>query len=133
SLYVAGSADSVVPASKVSKPSFDLAASPSTYWLIDGAGHHAFDDICLVGNGLGIIGVAEKSGLASFLNSAPGIRTLGDDGCHPPAVPVKDTNPIVQHVVTAWLRQLFGTDAQSVGLDASAEGHYTTPVHITSK
>jgi hypothetical protein len=123
----------VVPAAKVSKPTFEIAPSPSDYWLIDGAGHHAFDDICLVGNGLGVIGVAEKSGLKAFLDSAPGIRKLGDDGCHPPAVPVKDTNPIVRHVVTSWLRHLFGIDAERVGLDSSVEGQYLTPVHITTK
>jgi predicted dienelactone hydrolase len=133
SLYVAGSADSVVPAAKVSKPSFDASPAPSAYWLIDGAGHHAFDDICLVGNGLGIIGVAEKAGLKGFLDSTPGIRKLGDDGCHPPATPVKDTTPVVRHSVTAWLRYLLGIDAQPVGLDASVESHYATGVHVTTK
>ena len=133
SLYVAGSADSVVPAAKVSKPSFDASPAPSAYWLIDGAGHHAFDDICLVGNGLGIIGVAEKAGLTGFLDSTKGIRNLGDDGCHPPAAPVKDTTPAVRHSVTAWLRHLLGIDLQPVGLDPSVEGHYPTGVQITTK
>jgi predicted dienelactone hydrolase len=133
SLYVAGSADTVVPAAKVPKPSFNASPAPSAYWLIDGAGHHAFDDICLVGNGLGIIGVAEKAGLTAFLDSTPGIRKLGDDGCHPPAAPVKDTTPVVRHSVTAWLRYLLGIDAQPVGLDASVESHYATGVHVTTK
>ncbi|MFM2077970.1 MAG: hypothetical protein RJA49_1860, partial [Actinomycetota bacterium] len=43
------------------------------------------------------------------------------------------TFPIIQHAVTAWLRWQFGIDAAPVGLDASVEGQYGTPVEIVSK
>ena len=107
--------------------------SPSLLWEIEGAGHNAFDDFCTFGNGTGIIGVAEASGLGALLDSIPQLRSLGEDGCVPPAIPVDITFPIINHAVTAWVRNLFGIDTEAVGLGDDVAGAYDTPVTITSK
>jgi fermentation-respiration switch protein FrsA (DUF1100 family) len=133
SFFLAGTADGIVSANEVTRPSWDGAPSPSLLWVIEGAGHLAFSDLCTLGGGLGIIGVAEANGLGAFLDATPTIRALGSDGCNPPALPVEDTSPIIDHAVTSWLRSLFGLDAQPVGLDASVSDQYKTPVVIDAK
>lgn len=133
SLFVAGSVDGVVSVDEVTRPAYDAAPSPSALWVIEGAGHNAFDDFCTFGNGTGIIGVADASGVGPLLDTATGLRKLGEDGCKPPAVPVADTFPIINHVVTSWLRQLFALDADAVGLGADVAGEYATPVEISTK
>jgi predicted dienelactone hydrolase len=121
SFFIAGSLDAVVPPADRTEPAFEAAASPSLYWLIDGVGHNGFDDFCTFGNGTGIIGVAEASGLEALLDAQPQFRTLGEDGCLPPALPVVDTFPVITHAVTAWIRWQTGADPDPValGLDDS--------------
>ena len=133
SFFIAGDADNVLPVDEVTRPSFEKAPAPSLLWVINGAGHLAFSDVCTFGNGRGIIGVAEASGLGSFLASAPFIIKLGSDGCNPPAIPVATTFPIIDHAVTAWLRNLFGIDAAPVGLDGTVANAFATPVVIDTK
>jgi fermentation-respiration switch protein FrsA (DUF1100 family) len=130
SFFITGSADGIVSADTVTRPSWENAPSPSLLWVVEGAGHLAPTDLCTVGGGMGIIGVAEANGLGAFLDATPAIRALGSDGCYPPAVPVADTFPIFNHAVTSWLRSLFGIDAEPVGLDASVSDQYKTPVAI---
>ncbi|MBI4936573.1 MAG: hypothetical protein HY828_22065 [Actinobacteria bacterium] len=133
SFFIAGTADGIADAEELTRPSFEGAPSPSLLWLIEGAGHLAFSDLCTLGGGLGIIGVAESNGLTAFLDSTPAIRSLGSDGCNPPALPVEDTFPIIDHSITSWLRSLFGIDADPVGLDESVSDQYSTPVEIQTR
>lgn len=133
SFFIGGSADARVPFDTVTKPAFDAAPSPSLLWEIEGAGHNAFDDFCTFGNGTGIIGIAEASGLGAFLDASPGLRSLGEDGCVPPAIDIDITFPIINHAVIAWVRNLFGIDIEAVGLGQSVASAYDTPVTITSK
>ena len=133
SFFIGGSVDAIVPFDDVTAPAFEAAPSPSLLWEIEGAGHNAFDDFCTFGNGTGIIGVAEASGLGPFLDSMPQMRSLGEDGCVPPAIDVAITFPIITHAVTAWVRNLFGIDIEAVGLGDDVAGLYETPVTITSK
>lgn len=108
SLFIAGSLDAVVPP-VASASAHAGAPAPSTLWLIDGAGHNAFDDFCLVGGGTGIIGVAEASGLGPLLDAQPQLRALGEDGCLHPALDVALTAPVINAAITAqvlsWFRQ----------------------------
>ena len=60
-------------------------------------------------------------------------RRLGEDGCLPPAAPVEETFPIVEHAVTAFLRNLFGVDPEPVGLGPDVAGEYAVPVQIEQK
>ncbi len=133
SFFIGGSVDGVVPFETVTKPSFEAAPAPSLLWEIQGAGHNAFDDFCTFGNGTGIIGVAEANGLGPFLDGNPQMRALGEDGCVRPAIPVATTFPIINHAVTAWVRNLFGIDTEPVGLGDEVGGLHDTPVTITSK
>jgi hypothetical protein len=130
-MFIAGANDQIAVVKTVTRPAFAAAPTPTRLWLIDKAGHNAFDDFCRVGNGAGIIGVAEASGLGPLLSNPPmsGIKRLGEDGCKPPNAPVTDVYPIIDHAVTAWLRELFGTDPAPVGLDASVASQY--PVSVT--
>jgi predicted dienelactone hydrolase len=133
SFFLGGSVDAVVPFDTVTKPSFDLVPSPSLLWEIDGVGHNGFDDFCTFGNGTGIIGVAEASGLGPLLAAQPSLKKLGEDGCIAPAVPVDSTFPIIRHAVTAWLRNLFGVDTSRVGLGTDVAGLYAATVSVSSK
>jgi len=133
SFFLGGSVDQVVPVEEATRPAFEAVPAPSLLWVIEGVGHNGFDDFCTFGNGTGIIGVAEASGLGPLLDAQPQLRALGEDGCIPPALPVDETFPIIRHSVTSWLRSLFGVDAEPVGLDASVADQYTTPVEIESK
>ena len=133
SFFIGGSVDNVVPFDTVTKPSFEAAPSPSLLWEIEGVGHNGFDDFCTFGNGTGIIGVAKASGLGAFLDGQPQMVKLGEDGCVPPAIPVATTFPVINHAVTAWVRNLFGIDTESVGLGDDVAGLYATPITITSK
>jgi len=133
SFFLGGSVDQVVPVEEVTRPAFEAVPSPSLLWVIEGVGHNGFDDFCTFGNGTGIIGVAEASGLGPVLDAQPQLRALGEDGCVPPALAVDTTFPIVQHSVTSWLRSLFGIDTEPVGLDESVADQYPTPVEIAAK
>lgn len=133
SFFIGGSVGALASFATLTQPAFEAAPSPSLLWEIEGAGHNAFDDFCTFGNGTGIIGVAEASGLGALLDSIPQLRSLGEDGCVPPAIPVDITFPIINHAVTAWVRNLFGIDTEAVGLGDDVAGAYDTPVTITSK
>lgn len=130
SLFVAGTNDGVVSPTDVSFAAFQQAPTPTTFWQIDGVGHNGFDDFCTFGNGKGIIGVAEASGLGALLDAQPQLRKLGEDGCLPPNAPVTETFPIIRHVVTAWLRNIFGIDREPVGLDRDAGLTYGVTVKV---
>jgi predicted dienelactone hydrolase len=132
SLFMAGTSDEIVQET-VTKDAFEHAPAPSSLWLLERVGHNGFDDLCTLGNGQGIIGIAEASGLGAFLDAQPRFRRLGQDGCLAPDAPVAQTFPIVRHAVTAWLRALFGTDPTPVGLGPEVDDEYAVPVHVTNK
>jgi predicted dienelactone hydrolase len=133
SFFLAGSLDGIVPVDEATRPAFEAAPAPSLFWEIEASGHNAFDDLCPFGDGTGIIGVAEASGLGPLLEAQPRIRALGEDGCLEPAAPVDQALPIVRHGVTAWLRSLFGEDPEPVGLDAETEGAFDLGISVESR
>ena len=107
SFFLAGSLDQVIATDRT-HDAFLAVPTPSLYWSIGGVGHNGFDDFCTFGDGKGIIGIAEAAGLGALLDTMPQFRSLGEDGCVPPAVPVATTFPIIDHAVTAWFSNLFG-------------------------
>jgi dienelactone hydrolase len=133
SFFMGGTEDQVVGVEERTRPAFDAAPAPSLLWVIEGVGHNGFDDFCTFGNGTGIIGVARAAGLGPVLESQGSLVRLGEDGCIPPAVPVDDTFPIIDHAVTSWLRSLFGIDAEPVGLGPEVADDYVVPVEIVVK
>ena len=133
SFFLGGTVDAVVPLETVTRKAFETVPSPSLLWAITGVGHNGFDDFCTFGNGKGIIGVAEASGLGPLLEAQPQLKKLGEDGCVPPALDVNTTFPLIRHAVTSWMRWQFGFDAEPVGLDDSVADQYPTPVEIAQK
>ena len=133
SLFVAGRNDAVVPWDSVTEVAYEAAPSPSRLWVIDGVGHNGFDDFCTFGDGTGIIGIAEASGLGAFLDAQPTFRTLGEDGCKPPNVPVAEAWPIVRHVVTAFVLEQSGLVEATAALDVSLADFYTPAVVAAEK
>ena len=131
SFFMAGSIDAVVPPEERTRPAYEAAPSPSALWVIDQVGHNGFDDFCTFGNGTGIIGIAEASGLGALLDAQPGLRRLGEDGCVPPAASMDVTFPIVRQGVTAWLRHLFGIDKKFAGLGPTND--FTLAVETAEK
>ncbi|MEO6123028.1 MAG: hypothetical protein ABIR32_04905, partial [Ilumatobacteraceae bacterium] len=129
SFFLAGALDQVISTDRT-HDAFETVPVPSLYWSIDGVGHNGFDDFCTFGDGKGIIGIAEASGLGALLDAMPKFRTLGQDGCVPPAAPVATTFPIIQHAVTAWFIQLFGTDQTPKGLGPAVADSYSEGVTI---
>ena len=131
---IAGADDGVVSLDDITTPTFHAAPAPSSLWVIDRAGHNAFDDFCTIGNGKGIIGIAEASGLGPFLDSMPQLRSLGADGCLPPDAPVEQVWPIIRHAVTAWIYEQAGLDPTAAGdLTPDVAGSYDVGVTITEK
>ncbi len=133
SFFLAGSVDAVVSPEERTRPSFEAVPEPSLLWIIDGVGHNGFDDFCTFGGGTGIIGVAQASGLGAFLDAQPQLRTLGEDGCVPPAVPVDETFPMIRHAVTAWINQLFGIDDAPIGITPEFADSFAQPVEIQQR
>jgi dienelactone hydrolase len=134
SLFIAGANDRVVSLDDITRPTYEAAPSPSSMWVIDSAGHNAFDDFCSIGDGQGIIGIAEASGLGPFLDSRPQLRSLGADGCLPPNAPVAEAWPIIRHAVTAWIYEQAGLDPAAAGdLTPDVAGSYDVGVTITEK
>lgn len=130
SFFLAGSEDAIVTPDRT-LAAFEAAPAPTLLWIIEGVGHNGFDDFCTFGDGQGIIGVAIASGLGDLLEqSQPALRALGEDGCLPPAVPVEETFPMINHAVTSWLRSLFGVDNEPVGLGPEVADAYAMPVEI---
>lgn len=121
SFFIAGALDQIVTVDERTRPAYEKAPAPSLLWVIEEVGHNGFDDFCTFGNGRGIIGVAEASGLGAFLDQNESFRRLGEDGCVPPAADVEQAFPIIRRAVTAWLRNLFGIDPEPLGLSSDTE------------
>ena len=135
SIFIGGANDAIAIPKCVTVPAFRSAPTPTRLWLIDKVGHNGFDDFCRVGNGAGIIGVAEASGLGPALSQGPlaFAKTLGEDGCKAPNAPVTDAYPIINHATTAFLRNLFGIDTTPMGLDASVANEFSLSVQIEER
>jgi dienelactone hydrolase len=129
SFFLAGALDEIVPPERT-EAAFADAPEPSLLWVLEGVGHNGFDDFCTFGGGTGIIGVADASGLGELLDAQPQLRRLGEDGCLPPAVPVEEIFPVINHAVTSWFRALFGEEQELVGLGPEVADAYPVPVAI---
>jgi dienelactone hydrolase len=133
SFFMAGALDAVVTPEERTRPAFEAAPSPSRLWILDKVGHNGFDDFCTFGNGTGIIGVAQASGLGPLLESQPQLVRLGEDGCKEPNVPVEEVFPIIRHATTAQLLYWFGVDAEPVGIGPEVAEAYDVAVEIQVK
>lgn len=127
-LFLAGATDAVVPVATATRPAYDAAPAPAWYVELAATGHNGFDDFCTFGGGRGIIGVAEASGLGPLLDAQPQLRTLGLDGCVPPAAPVDQAFPAIRSATTTFLRSVFA-EANDPALGPQLQA--TTPLPVT--
>lgn len=112
SLSVAGAKDRVAPAGDTAALALH-APAPSYVWVIGGAGHNAFTDLCIVAKQQGgLVAFAEKAGIGSL--SSPSLRTVVTDGCAPPDIDVTQAWTVIDQVVTAFLRNVIGPDSTAV-------------------
>ncbi len=64
-----------------------------------------------------------------MLDAQPQLRTLGQDGCVPPAAPVEQAFPVIRQAMTSFLRTIFGQEAEPA-LDADLGGAGAVTVTI---
>jgi len=114
SLWLGGSIDGVIPLANV-QAGFDRAVPPTRLVVIGGAGHQTFTDLCTLGRaGSGLVAAAGESGE---------LTQLASDGCQPDAIAPKDGWRVINHYVTAQLRDAFGID-DHMGLDAASSRRF---------
>jgi dienelactone hydrolase len=117
SLFVAGANDRVV-APAATAAAYRAASAPTYEWVIGAAGHNAFDDLCIVAPTQGgLPGLVNQSGMGSLMTAS--LRTVVTDGCTSPDLPVIKTWPIIDQVVTAFLRHAIGPDPVAVAVGPS--------------
>ncbi len=88
---------------------FDQLSPPKRLVIVAETGHNTFTDQCP--------GIRELGGLASLpLPIPPDLVRLGDDGCTELEYPAELAYGIYQHFAVAHLRDVFGIDADPVGL-----------------
>lgn len=125
SLLLAGAEDDIAELERVERAYAALPA-PKELVVIEGAGHQAFADVCLIQpEAGGIVGIAEAIGLTLTEQQ----RLLIGDGCFEDEVDVAETFPVINHTTTAWLRHLLGVDPDPVGLGPELETAYA-PVMV---
>ncbi|HEX4493161.1 MAG TPA: hypothetical protein VH914_18305 [Acidimicrobiia bacterium] len=117
SLFVAGTADKVTPGSAATAQ-YGRAPAPSYEWLIDGAGHNAFTDVCVVAQPAGgLVKVLDSAGSGAMLSN-PLVAQL-TDGCAAPAIAPSNAWPLIDQVVTGFLKHFIGPDPAPVGVGPS--------------
>ncbi|WP_083457345.1 alpha/beta hydrolase family protein [Sandaracinus amylolyticus] len=98
----------------------EIVASPARLVRIEGAGHLAFSDICVIGRERGgVLAIAQDAGLE--IDEL--VVTLATDGCQPQALPAEDAWPIVGHYAVAHLRDALGVSTPATpitGLEPDA-------------
>ncbi len=112
SMWIGGSIDGVMPLTNV-QTGFNRATPPARLVVIGGAGHQAFSDLCTLGRGgRGVVASATSD------QGSGGVSRFASDGCQREAVDLEAGWRVINHYVTAQLRDAFGIEA-GVGLDAA--------------
>jgi dienelactone hydrolase len=114
SLFVGAANDRVAPVAETTAL-YRAASAPSYEWVLSGAGHNAFDDLCVVAkNQGGLITLFEHAGIGSSFPAS--LRTRVTDGCAPPNLDITKTWTAIDQVVTGFLRTVVGPDRTAVGV-----------------
>lgn len=96
----------------------DIEHGEKRYLSVEGAGHLAFSDICLIGRERGgVLQIAQDAGVPiSDL-----VIRLASDGCRPDDLPAEEAWPAIRHYVTAHLRAaLIDETAPPSGLEPAS-------------
>jgi predicted dienelactone hydrolase len=111
-LFIAGSSDVIAQLPGV-QASYDAAPAPKRLAVLDRVTHLGFMDVCTLGRDQG--GVLQIA--ATYGVTVPAlVLRLYADGCDGKYLAAEQDWPIINHLVTAQLRLVFGQDAHPVGL-----------------
>lgn len=120
SLVMLGTDDGIIPADTTRAVYADMAA-PKHLLELEGAGHLAFSDICLIGADQGgLQGLVEQAGL----DLPADLLRLGSDGCQEGALDPEAGFGPIDHFSVAFLRQALGIDPEPVGLDQTTADQF---------
>lgn len=124
-LLLGGGNDAIAVPETVARTFEDSDNDLARYASIDGAGHLAFSDICVIGRERGgVLQIAMDAGL----EISELVVTLATDGCGPEDLPAEDAWPVIRHYTTATLRGALVPEADGLAPDAGAcfDGLVTT-------
>jgi len=124
-LLLGGGNDAIAVPETVARTFEESENELARYASIDGAGHLAFSDICVIGRERGgVLQIAMDAGL----EISDLVVTLATDGCGPDDLPAEDAWPVIRHYTTATLREALVPEADGLAPDASAcfDGLVTT-------
>jgi predicted dienelactone hydrolase len=110
SMIIAAQDDGAIPLASVQQV-FAWLAPPKTLAVLAGAGHNAFTDLCAP--------IRAQGGLTRFAGSIPvpiQILQLGEDGCTESSPDPQIAYDVIDHLMTAQLRWVFGFDPAPVSL-----------------
>lgn len=110
SMIIAAQDDGAIPLASVQQV-FSWLAPPKTLAVLAGAGHNAFTDLCAP--------IRAQGGLTRFAASIPvpiQILQLGEDGCTASSPDPQIAYRVIDHLMTAQLRWVFGDDPTPVSL-----------------
>ncbi len=118
-LVLGGSRDQIATPENVERGYDGITHSDKRYVSIEGAGHLAFTDICVIGRERGgVLQIARDAGVeVSDL-----VLQLATDGCRPEDLPAEEAWPVIRHYATAHLRHtLAGEEATAALAEESTE------------
>jgi len=120
-MFIAGSADQIIPSQSVVDSYNALTNAPKRLVLIMGAGHLAFSEICEIGKERGgILKIAQSNGVAL----SDQVIRLGSDGCNPPDVAPTAAWPVIDNFATAQLANTFRLDRTPIGLGDGVQNQF---------
>ena len=115
-MFLAGSSDLIVETPSMIA-AYDALTGPKRLVIV-GGGHHAFSDLCEIGEADGgILAIADLLGIGV----PPSLARLATDGCVPPVLPPTEAWPAIRHTTVAYLRHVFDFDTSEAGLTGLVE------------
>ncbi len=124
-LVIGGTNDRIARRETVGRTYDDLAHGEKRYVQIEGAGHLAFSDICVIGRERGgVLRIAQDAGI----EISELVITLATDGCREEDLPAEEAWPVIRHYVTAHLRDALEMDEEPTGLAAASTGCFDARV-----
>jgi predicted dienelactone hydrolase len=110
SMLVAAERDGVIPLASI-ETEYGWLAPPKRFAVLANAGHNAFTDLCAPIRAQGGL-----SQLTSVFPAGASLFRLGEDGCLDGYLDPQTGERVVDHLVVAQLRWVFGTDTGEASL-----------------
>jgi predicted dienelactone hydrolase len=116
-LFILGSRDAITREAPIRSYYQEQALLSRAYLSIEGAGHLAFSDICVIGRERG--GVAQLA-VDNGVMVPTALRVLSQDGCKPRDLLPERAWPMIHHFTVSYLRHQLGLDEPAVGFGQEA-------------